>query len=92
NTLATGLLAKQNADILTKNGLAVTGENLYLLHNIGPGIIPALKGSNKVSAKTLEAIRVNTPIKGQTPVQFVQYQKGRFKKHYNSANVGEKII
>ncbi|MFX5825423.1 hypothetical protein ABTE10_00795 [Acinetobacter baumannii] len=92
NTLATGLLAKQNADILTKNGLAVTGENLYLLHNIGPGIIPALKGSNKVSAKTLEAIRVNTPIKGQTPVQFVQYQKRRFKKHYNSANVSEKII
>lgn len=92
NTLATGLLAKQNADILTKNGLAVTGENLYLLHNIGPGIIPALKGSNKVSAKTLEAIRVNTPIKGQTPVQFVQYQKGRFKKHYNSANIGEKVI
>lgn len=30
-----------------------------MLHNIGPGVIPALKGSNKVSAKTLEAMRQN---------------------------------
>lgn len=86
NTLATGLLAKNNADMLKKNGLPVTGENLYLLHNIGPGIIPALKGSNNISKSTLNAISVNTPIKGQTPTEFVEYQKGRFNKQYGLAN------
>ena len=56
NTLATALLAKQNADRLKSEGVAVTGENLYMLHNIGPGVIPALKGSNNVSAATLKVI------------------------------------
>ncbi|MBF7687083.1 phage tail tape measure protein [Acinetobacter rathckeae] len=88
NTLATALLAKNNADILRKNGLPVTGENLYLLHNIGAGIIPALKGSNNVSQGTLKAISVNTPVKGQTPVEFVRYQQERFNKQYNFANKG----
>ncbi|MCG5950874.1 hypothetical protein MER83_20630, partial [Acinetobacter baumannii] len=92
NTLATGLLAKQNADLLTKNGLPVTGENLYMLHNIGPGIIPALKGSNKVSSKTLTAMRQNGLKKGMSPTQFVEFQKGRFNKQYNLANVGGKIV
>ncbi|WP_371864963.1 phage tail tape measure protein [Acinetobacter bereziniae] len=92
NTLATGLLAKQNADILIKNGLPVTGENLYLLHNVGAGIIPAIKGSNKVSRATLEAIKVNTPIKGQSPKQFVAYQKGVFNDHYKVANAIKKDV
>ncbi|KAF1013165.1 MAG: hypothetical protein GAK29_04739 [Acinetobacter bereziniae] len=92
NTLATGLLAKQNADILIKNGLPVTGENLYLLHNVGAGIIPAIKGSNKVSKATLKAIKANTPIKGQTPKQFVAYQKGIFNDHYKVASAVKKDV
>lgn len=86
NTLATGLLAKQNADILRRNGLPVTGENLYMLHNIGPGVIPAIKGSDKIKESTLDAMRKNGMKKGMTPTQFVEFQKARFNKHYQSAN------
>lgn len=86
NTLATGLLAKQNADILRRNGLDVTGENLYMLHNIGPGVIPALKGSNSVTASTLDAMRKNGMTSGMTPTDFVQFQQGRFQSHYEAAN------
>lgn len=86
NTLATGLLAKQNADILRKHGLPVTGENLYMLHNIGPGVIPAIKGSNDVSKATLKAMKVNGWEKGMTPKTFVQAQKKRFNNHHKIAN------
>lgn len=86
NTLATGLLAKQNADILKRHGLPVTGENLYMLHNIGPGVIPAIKGSNDVSKATLKAMKVNGWEKGMTPKTFVPAQKKRFNNHYNVAN------
>lgn len=88
NTLATGLLAKQNADILTRNGIPVTGENLYMLHNIGPGVIPALLGSNNVSSQTLLAMRQNGMMAGQTPTDFVSMQKGKFNTHYAMANNG----
>ncbi|QFR56605.1 hypothetical protein CPT_Mendera_056 [Stenotrophomonas phage Mendera] len=86
NTLATGLLAKQNADILRRNGLDVTGENLYMLHNIGPGVIPALKGSNSVSASTLDAMRKNGMTGNMSPTDFVKFQTGRFQSHYEAAN------
>ena len=73
NTLATALLAKKNAEILRKNGVAVTGENLYMMHNIGGGIIPALKGSNNVSASTRRAMDLNGG-RGKSAVEFVAYQ------------------
>ncbi|NUG01108.1 phage tail tape measure protein [Acinetobacter oleivorans] len=86
NTLATGLLAKQNADLLKKHGLPLTGENLYMLHNIGPGVIPVLKGSSEVSDATMAAMKVNGWVKGMTPKSFVKYQKKRFNSHYAAAN------
>nr|WP_312821766.1 tail tape measure protein [Acinetobacter oleivorans] len=86
NTLATGLLAKQNAERLKKAGLEVTGENLYMLHNIGPGVIPALQGRNSVSAKTIEAMRNNGMQSNESPVAFAQRQKNKFQQHYNLAN------
>lgn len=86
NTLATGLLAKQNADILTKAGLPTTGENLYMLHNIGPGVIPALKGSNNVTPSTVQAMRHNGLKDGMTATDFVTLQKGRFNQAYAEAN------
>ncbi len=86
NTLATGLLAKQNADLLKKHGLPLTGENLYMLHNIGPGVIPVLKGSSEVSDATMAAMKVNGWVKGMTPKSFVKYQKKRFNSHYEVAN------
>jgi hypothetical protein len=86
NTMATGLLAKKNADILTKAGLPATGENLYMLHNIGPGVIPALKGSNNVTPETVQAMRHNGLKDGMTATDFVGFQKGRFNQAYAEAN------
>lgn len=86
NTLATGLLAKQNADILAKAGLPATGENLYMLHNIGAGVIPALKGSNNVTPATVQAMRHNGLKDGMSATDFVTFQKGRFNQAYAEAN------
>lgn len=87
NTLATALLAKKNAEMLKKAGLEPTGENLYMMHNIGPGVIKALKGEN-VSDATMQAMKVNGWKPGMTAVDFVEYQKGRFNQHFASANNG----
>ena len=85
NTLATGLLAKQNADILKNNGLPITGENLYMLHNIGPGVISALKGGS-VNAATEKAMRQNGKRSGESAAQFAKRQQGIFSGHYATAN------
>lgn len=85
NTLATGLLAKQNAEILKKNGLPVTGENLYMLHNIGPGVISALKGGG-VSAATEKAMRHNGKKSSESAAQFARRQQGIYGGHYADAN------
>lgn len=89
NTLATGLLAKQNADLLKKKGVEPTGENLYMVHNIGPGVIPAMKGE-PVNAATITAMNQNGMKSGMTPADFVAYQKNNFNKHLAIAN-GEDI-
>jgi len=86
NTLATGLLAKQNADILKKYGIPLTGENLYLAHNIGAVTFAKAftgKGANKDG---LLAMRQNGMKKGETPQQFVKRQRAIYMKHYNKAN------
>lgn len=85
NTLATGLLAKQNSAMLTKAGLDSSGEMLYMMHNIGPGVINAVKTGN-VSPATLKAMQQNGMKDGMTPAGFVEYQKGRFNNHYALAN------
>lgn len=86
NTLATGLLAKQNADILKKYGLPATGENLYLAHNIGAETFAralAGKGANKDG---LDAMRKNGMKRNETPQQFVKRQAGIYMEHYKTAN------
>ncbi len=85
NTLATGLLAKGNAQMLTRAGIPVTGENLYMMHNIGPGIIPVMLGQPASNA-TILAMQQNGMLPGQTPSQFLEYQKKRFSQHYADAN------
>lgn len=85
NTLATGLLAKQNADILKKKGVDPTGENLYMVHNIGPGVIPAMKGE-PVNESTLTAMRHNGMTSKMSAEDFVKYQKDRFNTQLASAN------
>ncbi len=85
NTLATGLLAKNNAAMLVARGIPVTGENLYMMHNIGPGIIPVMLGQ-PVSSATLLAMQQNGMLANQTPAQFLIWQKGRFAEHFAAAN------
>lgn len=85
NTLATALLAKQNGAMLRKAGLDPTGEMLYMMHNIGPGVISAVK-SGQVNGATLKAMQQNGMKSGMTPVSFVEYQKERFQDHYAAAN------
>lgn len=86
NTLATGLYASINSSKLRENGLPVTSVNLYLMHNIGAGVIPALKGSNGVNSNTLISMNRNGRAKNETPVQFVQRQGAKFQQHYEIAN------
>lgn len=85
NTLATGLLASLNAKTLVANGIPVTAENLYMLHNIGDGIIPVMKGRG-ASAATLDAMRKNGMLSGQTAQDFLNYQKARYQRSYEIAN------
>ncbi len=86
NTLATGLLAKQNAKILKKYGLPVTGENLYLAHNIGAETFARALSGKGASKKGLLAMRQNGMKDNETPQQFVKRQARIFMKHYNAAN------
>lgn len=83
--MATALLAKKNADMLRAAGLPVTGENLYMMHNIGPGVIPALKGGT-VSSATELAMRQNGKRSGESAAQFAKRQQSIFQSHYSTAN------
>lgn len=90
NTMATGLLASENAKMLKANGLEATGENLYMMHNIGPGVMDAMKGK-KVGPATLKAMQQNGMKDGMTGKDFVDYQKSRYNSHYAQANAPEVI-
>jgi len=91
NTLATALLASQNAEMLKRAGLPITGENLYMMHNIGPGIIPVMQGQ-PASEKTLLAMRQNGMLPNMTAQQFLAYQKGRFGVAYEQANTKTDMV
>ncbi len=90
NTLATALLAKKNAELLRARGIPVTGENLYMMHNIGPGILSVMQGL-PASPATLLAMKQNGMLVGQTPEQFLVWQKGRFAAQYQAANTSTSI-
>lgn len=87
NTLATALLAKQNSrQFLGKDVSQASGEELYMLHNLGPEYTrQALSGN--LTAKGREAIDVNGG-RGMSGQDFLAYQKGRFQSHYAAANSG----
>lgn len=91
NILATSLLARNNAAILQKNGLPLTGENLYMMHNIGPGIIPVMLGL-PASDATIKAMKQNGMLKDQSASEFLQYQKAKFNKFYAEANQQSNVI
>ena len=85
NMMATALLAKNNAKLLEAAGMPASGENLYMMHNIGPGFITAMQGGT-VSQKTLDAMGHNGMKPGQSPADFVKMQKDRFNNHMAQAN------
>lgn len=89
NTLATALLARNNAKALAKKKAPVTGENLYMVHNIGPGVIPALAGEPVTNPEVIKGMKINAVgMKGgfSGPAQFLEWQKNNFLTHYASAN------
>ncbi len=86
NILATARYAKYNKELLQKNNLPTTGVNLYLMHNIGQGVMTALKGSNKVTERTLKSMKNNNKMDNETPVEFVKRQGTIFQQHYELAN------
>lgn len=91
NTLATALLASKNAELLRKAGLPVTGANLYMMHNIGPGIIPVMKGG-EASPATLLAMRQNGMRSSMSPQDFVDFQKANYESAYRQANSSTALI
>lgn len=89
NTLATALLARRNAIILDKIGAPVTGENLYMMHNIGAGVAPTLAGKPTTNPEVIKGMKINAVgMKGgfTGPSQFLEWQKNNFLTHYASAN------
>lgn len=91
NTLATALLASKNAELLKKAGLPITGANLYMLHNIGPGIIPVMKGHD-ASPATLLAMRQNGMRASMSAQDFLEFQKANYQRAYASANSGTAVL
>jgi len=91
NTLATALLASKNAEMLKRAGLPVTGANLYMMHNIGPGIIPVMKGA-PASAATLKAMRQNGMVSDMTDREFLEFQKKRFESAYQESNTSTELV
>ena len=85
NTLATALLARKNAGILTTNGIDTTGENLYMAHNMGAGFLLAIHGKQAFTEDTRKNMDVNGG-KGKDTHQFWEYQRDRFNRHYREAN------
>lgn len=91
NTLATALLASENAKLLQKAGLPITGANLYMMHNIGPGIIPVMKG-RAASSATLLAMRQNGMRASMSPQDFLEFQKANYERAYQQANSATSVI
>jgi hypothetical protein len=77
NIMASALLAKENSGYIKEAGLPVTPQNLYLVHNVGPGILTALKGG-KPSAETLDAMKKNGFKDGDTVQSWSERHIGKF--------------
>ena len=86
NVMATALFARNNAEKLKAAGVPVTSETLYMVHNIGSGVIPALQGSDKVNKATLDSMDKNRRRPNETPTQFVKRQMSILSSHYKIAN------
>jgi hypothetical protein len=91
NTLATGLLASQNAEMLRRAGLPITGGTLYMMHNIGPGIIPVMQG-RPASPATLKAMRQNGMLPNMTDQEFLAFQTARYERARMEANQSTQVI
>ena len=84
NVMATALLMKDNAKLL--KGLPATGENLYMIHNVGPAVTSVIKGSNNVSEKLEESMRQNGKKPNETPTQWANRQIAKYQDSYKKAN------
>jgi hypothetical protein len=91
NTLATALLASQNATLLRQAGLPVTGANLYMMHNIGPGIINVMKGG-EASPATLLAMQQNGMKASMSAQDFLEFQIANYERAYREANSATALV
>ena len=91
NTLATALLASQNAKLLKQAGLPVTGANLYMMHNIGPGVIAVMRGG-AASPATLLAMQQNGMQTSMNAQDFLEFQKARYEEAYRAANSSTALV
>ncbi len=92
NTLATGLLASQNAEMLRRAGLPINGQNLYFLHNVGPGIIPVLQG-RPASAAVQRAIHDQGGVfRDATPEFYVREMGRRYQQAELEANPNTEVV
>jgi hypothetical protein len=84
-------LAKQNAAVLTKAGLAVTPENLYMMHQLGPGaakeiINGAANGKNisDLSADTQKAVALNYGKGSKTAADYLSANATALESRYST--------
>lgn len=86
NTFATALLARWNIEQFQRRGIPITDENVYMAHNIGlDGFHRAILG--KSTWEDIKNMRRNGMKRGMSVRQFIAYQKGRYNRHKNIANV-----
>ncbi|KVR05342.1 hypothetical protein WK09_28165 [Burkholderia ubonensis] len=84
-------LAKQNAAVLSRAGLAVTPENLYMMHQLGPGaakeiIKGAANGKNisDLSANTQKAVALNYGKGSKTAADYLSANATALQSRYDT--------
>ncbi|KVS36806.1 transglycosylase SLT domain-containing protein [Burkholderia ubonensis] len=84
-------LAKQNAAVLSRAGLAVTPENLYMMHQLGPGaakeiIKGAANGKNisDLSADTQKAVALNYGKGSKTAADYLSANATALQSRYDT--------
>lgn len=88
NMLATGLLTKQNQSTLERNGIPITPANLYMSHNMGPGLVLAAYGKIPTTAQMKKNMVVNGGNANMSAKEFLDFQSERYNNHYAKSNGG----
>ncbi|KVN83502.1 hypothetical protein WJ68_16455 [Burkholderia ubonensis] len=84
-------LAKQNAAVLSKAGLAVTPENLYMMHQLGPAAAKEIiagaasgKSISDLSAETRKAVSLNYGNGSKTAADYLAKNANALQSRYDT--------